>query len=880
MKKILALLGVVTVLAMSGCSKDNGVTEDPIIPEITLSKNSFIVGKAGGSLSVNVTVTTPDGKWTPKVYSSGKDWCTLSRTVNSNTLTIKVASNKDEKKRETTIEIKSDSDPTLKKNIKIKQAGAADGIIVETTTFEVQSKKHTLSVPFFANVDFNVEIEEGKDWIEYVPRSADDDDDEPLKFNITNNPDTEPREVLVTVSSAEPKESVTLKIKQKGKDSVANADAIPNDEVVKIADMKANSSIYGGTSILKNAYDGDLNSWVGANGGKFPVEFTCKFNNADRVDYVEIYPGQGEGIWGEVDVYGKVEGGEKTLIGSYDFKFSKEKQRLYFTLIKPKEVVFVVRTAANSAGIQAAVHEIIFYRKGAKDFNELDIFTDLSCSELRDDVTEEMIEAIPNDFFRDLASYIYSGEYDPKYRAATYKPYPHPDVDAKKFRTSGYTLFDNITGMYFEAGEHVVFVDETYDVPISIDVIDYTVKDHGDNYILYKGLNKLNIKNKGLIYVRYHSESPSAKPIRINFPTALVNGYYDIIENPEADVAAMLDKASSELFDMRGARAIYTFRVKDYKQYCGNTARAFDIMQMADSIVYLEEEFQGHHKYQTGGHRNRMLYVASPDKAFMYASGYHTGYSIHEMHGGAAMNTMLNPSQLRWNAWGPYHEVGHKNQIPGFNWAGMGEVSNNILSMYCVMKFRGWGESDYVFHEGKEYIRDANGKVIRTHNDRYEAAWAELANYGENPHVYSLCSDPFYKLVPLWQLYLYNTKVMGREDFYPDLHHIMRTSDDIPEDHGARQINFVKVCCDVAKEDLTEFFEKWGFLVVCDQVIDDYGDKRLIVTEEMVKAVKDHAAQYPKPEKKNIWFISNFNMQKFIDGDGSDVEGFETPRLN
>ncbi|MBQ5861732.1 MAG: hypothetical protein IIW65_06300, partial [Alistipes sp.] len=81
------------------------------------------------------------------------------------------------------------------------------------------------------------------------------------------------------------------------------------------------------------------------------------------------------------------------------------------------------------------------------------------------------------------------------------------------------------------------------------------------------------------------------------------------------------------------------------------------------------------------------------------------------------------------------------------------------------------------------------------------------------------------------------------------------------------------------KEDLTDFFEKWGFLVVCDEVIDDYGDKRLIVTEEMVKAVKEHASQYPKPSKQNLWFISNYNLQKFIDTDGSGVTGYETPRL-
>ncbi|MBQ1254113.1 MAG: M60 family metallopeptidase [Alistipes sp.] len=877
MKHLLSLFATMTLLFVGGCSSSEGVTEEPVIPEITVSKESFTISKAGATVSINVSVSTTDGKWRYTLSKTGEGWCKISRVTNSNTLKVTVSSNDEVRAREATISIISESDSNLRKSIKIKQAGASDGLIIEETKFEIPSKNHTFTVPFFANVDFEVEIEEGKDWIEYIPRSAGADDDEPLQFKVSNNPDKEPREVNITVSSTSPKESVTIQVKQKGKDSVANTDAIADDKVVKIYSMTTNSSIYGGINILKNAYDGDLDSWVGAT-GDFPVEFTCKFNNADRIDYVDIYPGKGEGIWSEVDIYGTVEGGVKELIGSYDFKASKETQRVYFTLIKPKEVVFVVRSAANSAGIKAAVHEIIFYSKGISDFNELDIFTDFSCAELRDDVTKEQIDAIENDFFRDLALYIYSGDFDPKYRAAYYEPYPHPDVDAKRFRTSGYSLFDNVTGMYFEAGEHIVFVDETYDTPVSISVVDYIRSNGYDDYILHKGLNKLNIKNKGLIYVRYHTEDTKAKPIRVNFPTALVNGYYDLVEDPDADVGQMLTNAPSELFDMRGEKSIYTFPVKYYLQFCNSTQKAKDVIQQADSIIFLQEQFQGHHKYNTGGHRNRMLYHASKELAYMYAGGYDTGYSMHPDVGDGAMRAMLDPKLLRSSSWGPYHEVGHKNQIPGFNWAGMGEVSNNICAMYCVSKFRTWAESDYIFTEGNERIKE-NGVVVRTHNDRYEAAWAELAHYGENPGVYSLYVDPFYKLVPLWQLYLYNTKVMGREDFYPDMYHIMRTSNDIPEDYGARQLNFVKVCCDVAKEDLTEFFEKWGFFTVCDEIIDDYGNKRLLITEDMVKQIKDHAAQYPKPTKQNLWFISNYNLQKFIDTDGSGVTGFETPRL-
>ena len=293
MKQLVALLGTVILLTMGGCSSNESELVEPIIPEITLSKDSFIIGKKGATASVNVTVTTTDGKWKFTVSNSGKDWCSASRAANSNTLKITIAANNDDKARESTISIMAESDNSLRKSIKIKQAGADDGIIIETTTYEIGSKNQTLSIPFYANVDFEVEIEDGADWIEYVPRKSGADDDEPLQFKIENNPDKEPREVSVTITSEEPKESVTIKIKQKGKDSVANADAIPDDEQVKIYQITSPSSIYGGSGILKNAYDGDLDTWVGAT-GDLPVEFVCKFRDAERIDYVDIYPGQGE----------------------------------------------------------------------------------------------------------------------------------------------------------------------------------------------------------------------------------------------------------------------------------------------------------------------------------------------------------------------------------------------------------------------------------------------------------------------------------------------------------------------------------------------------------------------------------------------------------
>jgi hypothetical protein len=59
----------------------------------------------------------------------------------------------------------------------------------------------------------------------------------------------------------------------------------------------------------------------------------------------------------------------------------------------------------------------------------------------------------------------------------------------------------------------------------------------------------------------------------------------------------------------------------------------------------------------------------------------------------------------------------------------------------------------------------------------------------------------------------------------------------------------VKICCDVAQLDLTDFFEKWGFFWVGELTVDDYGNHQYTITQAMVDEVKSYVAakQYQKP---------------------------------
>ena len=940
MKKLLFFLAALISLQFVGCS-DPAPTDEPTPSEIVLSKESILINKGGTKNPVYVDVTYGD-KWDFVVSGDGKAWCTVSRNTNSNRLKITAGQNSNDKARTTSISVFSKTED-LRKTITVKQLGQKDGLVIGKGTYEIAAKGGPLEVEFACNTDYEVEIESGATWITYDKSSLSDDG---LTLNIAANKNKEERKSFITIKT-ETGESGKINIKQRGKESIANAEEVGEDVKVTVNKISSTASdSYGGTK-PQNLIDGNLDTYYSAAGdiSEMPVSITCEFTDAKRIDYVDIVPGKVYGKWGEVDVFVATADQGEYLYGSYDFKESGDKQRVTFGegLINPRKVRFCVKTANiwgpgdnGHCPTMIAAHEIIFYMKNPDALDMLEYFTDESYSELKEGVTEEQIDAIENEFFRNLASDIFTGDYDTKYRAATYKPYPHPDVDAKRFRTSTYSLNDNVTGMYFEAGEHVVFVNETYGVPVSLRVIDYQPDENkapdssgwcnedGHYYPLIKGQNKLNIERRGLVYVMYHTEDPNAKPIKVNFPTAFINKYYDLENEPDADWTTMLKEAKADHIDMVGKHTIFTLPVEWIQYYCGTAAKAKQVINQADSITFLQEQIQGHHKYNTGGHRNRMLYSSTMAKAFMFAGAYRTGYSLrygtegkNPLYQDGTVNMLLNPKKFRVDGWGAYHEVGHVNQLPGFKWTGLAEVTNNFTAMYCAHHFIGDNfpkhKSDYMLLMSGDWYDD-KGNHFHTSN-RYDAAWQCFNDNGKK-HAFSGYVggdppgdagpgiDPFFRIVPFWQLFLYNTLVMGRKDFYPDVYHQCRVGNlpdgspnvvapevDVVYDSktmtggedgktykmsndGERQMNFIRLCCDAAQEDLTEFFEQWGMMTPFYGVVVDYGDHILRITPEMVQEVYDYAKKYPKPAKKNIWFMNNYNLDLYRNGDGSDVTGF------
>ena len=443
------------------------------------------------------------------------------------------------------------------------------------------------------------------------------------------------------------------------------------------------------------------------------------------------------------------------------------------------------------------------------------------------------------------------GKYDDAFRVANYKAYPNPDIQSETHKTNPYSLLDNPTGISVEKDETlVVLVGDTYNQNIGLKVqnLDAPNSDGfgGPTYPLNRGINKLKMSEKGLVYVTYYTrelDNPTAQPIGIHIASGTVNGYYDSQnEDHKGRWSELLGKATDKYFDVLGKYAHLTFETSDFRRYASSNGN--ELIDLYDKIVYSEMELLGLVKYNKE-FRNRM-YLNVMYQSYMYATAYHTAYNQ------TTMADVCDPTKLKTTAcWGPAHEIGHCNQTrPGLKWIGTTEVTNNIMSQYIQTT---------IFGQDSRIQTEDMGATYR---NRYSKAWSSIIVPGA-PHSQFTSGpkdedDVFCKLVPFWQLELYFGKVLGRTPlqqsdkggFYPEVYEAVRQKDYAGMSNGEIQLDFVYTCCVVAKTNLLDFFEKWGFLAEVDRQIEDYSTEPMKVTKAMADALRTKVEnlEYPKPD--------------------------------
>ena len=582
----------------------------------------------------------------------------------------------------------------------------------------------------------------------------------------------------------------------------------------------------------------------------FPVILEYYFEGNTDIDYFIYHTNSGNGTFGKFDVYTQTkENTEYVHQGSYDFNMRNSPSIASLkTPVKATKVKFEVHSGKNG---YVSCDEMQFFKKNKKNTLEeqlLTVFTDITCSEIKPDVTQEQIEALP-EFFIQTASALKDDSYnkwEKEFRIREYCPYSSADEWADKLMTRKYGDLDNPTGIYVNEGDEVVvLVGNTHGQSISIQNIgEETSKGYaqtsvnGDIYPLKEGVNKLTAKQTGMLFAMYNTniQNPDAQPIKIHIPLGggKVCGFFSLKEHQTNEkYKELIDKADYKYFCVIGNAIILYFHHKQLK-----AAVPYDILssiELWDNMIQWQQELMGIedvHPKQMNNH----IFAISPEGGYMWASEGRIGF-VYTVLGDILRKSYLMASR---NSWGPAHEIGHCNQTrPGVLWGGNTEVTNNIMSEYIQTTIFGQPSRIQVEDMGITY------------RNRYSKAWSGIIATG-SPHAdfqnlgKNNANDVFCKLVPFWQLELYFGKVLGRTPlqqadkggFYPEVYEYARNKDYTGMTHGEIQLDFVYACSKISGMNLLDFFTKWGFLTPVDKELDDYGKKQLTVTQDMIDALK------------------------------------------
>ena len=581
----------------------------------------------------------------------------------------------------------------------------------------------------------------------------------------------------------------------------------------------------------------------------FPVILEYYFEGNTDIDYFIYHTNSGNGTFGKFDVYTQTkENTEYVHQGSYDFNMRNSPSIASLkTPVKATKVKFEVHSGKNG---YVSCDEMQFFKKNKKNTLEeqlLTVFTDITCSEIKPDVTQEQIEALP-EFFIQTASALKDDSYnkwEKEFRIREYCPYSSADEWADKLMTRKYGDLDNPTGIYVNEGDEVVvLVGNTHGQSISIQNIgEETSKGYaqtsvnGDIYPLKEGVNKLTAKQTGMLFVMYNTniQNPDAQPIKIHIPLGggKVCGFFSLKEHQTNEkYKELIDKADYKYFCVIGNAIILYFHHKQLK-----AAVPYDILssiELWDNMIQWQQELMGIEDVYPK-QMNNHIFAISPEGGYMWASEGRIGF-VYTVLGDILRKSYLMASR---NSWGPAHEIGHVHQ-GAINWASTTESSNNLFSNYTIYKF-GQNCSRGTELAVPEYAANVKKATLVFRRCVENKAWCDFGTdyQGEDPEMHARMN---------WQLWNYYHRCGYNPQFFPTLFKLMRENRVSTQDPGENQMMYARMACRAANENLTDFFERWGFFVTISMKVNQYGTYNYIVTDAMIKETKEFMKQFPAPK--------------------------------
>ncbi len=494
-------------------------------------------------------------------------------------------------------------------------------------------------------------------------------------------------------------------------------------------------------------------------------------------------------------------------------------------------------------------------------------FEDAACTTLKaeyqamsdEELTAAMTGAGMPDFMIPIALKLKNQQwasYEQDFRIHSYSAYSDASYWNSLLKSTGGSYMGNPTGIYSEDTSPLyVFVDE--DVPS--DATLYIAGCEGNNVLtsaklgtkLTKGLNIVTGQKNALYYILYTADTKSMTktldqwpPIKIHIEGGKVNGYYDVARHSDDDYQALLKAATHECFTIRGGQSLFNFNTKTYKSVWPKSIDKS--ICWFDSLTVWEKELMGFCESVasgrragapfclTGGEAIFPIYYNNPnfaiqgveaDAGWANSSAYRTSYNSE-----GCVSSAFCVTRNDLDDWCAAHECGHNNQ-GAISLEGGTEVSNNLFS---------------------NVIRYLDG-LVTSEGSSLSVVMQEHARH-----------EPFYtrsldsQMRMYYQLYLYFHQAQKNTSFYPELFRELRR-----DPLGTRYtdtkntcLKFVRKVCELAQEDLTDFFTAWGFFEpVTNLKVNDYGTHTMTVTQTDINRTLAEIGRYPK--NRTLLFIED-----------------------
>lgn len=818
----------------------------------------------GTSVVIPVTTNLKASEWSVK---SDQTWCLVDQDRSSSKVSgilVSIQASEEPDIRTATITVNSSVENY---SIQVRQLGYGPAILIKQDVPTIPATGGPLTITVTSNIEYTTTLSVNCDWIHDAPATRALTDKSYI-YTVDPNSLFEERSATFTYTGTEYTDVVTTcTVIQEAKSANVSDVTVEND--IKVTPTGGKASEHQPGQDIENSFDGKF----GADGqpyhsiwnkqAAFPVTLEYFFDQKPDIDYIIYHTRSGNGNFGEVDIYTATESEpEYQLQGSYDFKMQNAASRVNFksTLSKVTKVKFSVK---SGLGGFVSCDEMEFYQKNNEkvlDKQLLTVFTDLTCTQVKEDATNEQINALPA-YFASLATMLRNDTYDPwekEFRIQSYQPYSNVEEWAEKLMTKRYSNLDNPTGIYVEAGDSVVIlVGDTHGNSLSVQCIgEEETSDGSKNYVqtaasgetrfLQEGVNKVGFSRKGMLFLMYTANltDENSLPITVHIApgSGKVSGFFDLkIHQTNEKYQELIGKATYKYFCVRGERIMFYFHREQMKQ-----AVPTDILSainLWDDIIGWQQELMGIEDVRPSQVNNH-LFAISPEGSYMWASDYRIAFVYTYLN-----NILLkdNVMAAKDNAWGPAHEIGHIHQR-AINWPGSTESSNNLFSNYILYKL------------GKYCSRGSELSALATARCEKQQGWW---NMGTSTHQNE---DTEIHMRMNWQLWNYYHRCGYKKDFWQTLFKLLREDRIVESDPGAAQLKFAMKASQAANENLTDFFEMWGFFEPVDATIEQYGTWNYRVTEAMIKEAKDFMAQFPAPKHAFYYLEDRKNGDVGIDG--------------